>query len=128
MTRFLFALVLVSIAQVGLGVTEPAGAATQQTGRPTTGNLYGECEGSVSGVTLTCTPQDCSPGCAKMDVETAFGDAQICVCNYIGPQPFCCTIALTEIGSKTAYGNCGGICPGNPPCAVLGQSAQCFPF
>jgi hypothetical protein len=84
-------------------------------------NIYGTCLGTYVQATgqLRCTPQDCAPGCRKMEVATPFGPGKICVCNYIGPQPFCCTIALTDIGSYMAFGQCGGYCPSGQVCSTM---------
>ncbi len=108
---------------LGVGWTAKAGPAQGSD------SVYGECKGVVQQrinpsplppryPTFTCTPVACSPGCAKMQVTTAFGQGQICTCNYIGPQPFCCTVAFLPGGSPwaTAFGDCGGYCPAGTSC------------
>jgi hypothetical protein len=67
-----------------------------------------------------CTPTTCSVGCASMQVTTAQGPGYICVCNYIGPQPFCCTLAVLEgFPTPVAFGDCGnGYCPTGTNCVI----------
>jgi hypothetical protein len=69
---------------------------------------------------LTCTAVNCAPGCAEMQVTTAFGPGKICVCNYVGPQPFCCTVAFVNSSARpTPFGDCGGYCPEGTSCQLV---------
>lgn len=92
--------------------------AQQPTPDPLPPTPYGSCEGHVNGATLTCTENQCPGGCYQKSVSTPLGPAMVCACRYIGPDPGCCTIALTEGGGYTTWGNCPTFCSSN--------GADCF--
>lgn len=113
--------IVLGIPILGLVALAPMGGSlTAQTPSP-----YGRCRGEYVTVTgqLRCTPNPCPPGCAGMGVSTPFGPGQVCVCDFIGPQQFCCTIAITELGAYMAWGNCGVFgCPAGELCTTVPAS------